>query len=78
MMEQPKHPGKIVFIDGATNKITDEQDAAEVPFTIRFAETTTGLVPVVKIVSFETENQRFIRLYGPDDEFLQAITMIAD
>ena len=56
MTEEPKHPGKIIFVDGATNQVTEEMDASEVPFNIRFVETDKGLVPCVKIVTFEAES----------------------
>jgi hypothetical protein len=74
----PEHPGKIVFIDGLTQEVTDEMLASEVPFSIRFVETETGLVPVVKIVSFTTEQQRIIRQYGPDDQLLQSTVQLAE
>ncbi len=78
MAEEPKHPGKIIFVDGATNQVTNEMDASEVPFNIRFVETEKGLVPCVKVVSYEAEKQRYIRQYGPNDEFLMSTLMISE
>lgn len=77
MTTKPTHPGKITFVDGMTNKVTDEQNAAEVPDDIRFVETSHGLVPTIKVVTFQSETQWYIRLYGPGDELLQTITMLA-
>lgn len=73
---EPKHPGKIVFVDGATQQVTQEVDAETVPLSIRFAETDKGLVPVVKIVSFMRGEQQIIRSYGPDNEFLTSTVRI--
>jgi hypothetical protein len=74
----PEHPGKIVFIDGITQEVIDEMLASEVPFDIRFVETETGLVPVVKIVSFTTEKQQIIHQYGLDDQLLESTVQIAE
>jgi hypothetical protein len=74
----PAHPGKIVFYDGATNKITQEVDATSVPETIAFAEGQHGIRPVVKIVTFERGDQRIIRKYAENDEFLTSTVMIND
>ncbi|MEZ4726309.1 MAG: hypothetical protein R3E79_04150 [Caldilineaceae bacterium] len=73
----PKHPGKIVFIDGTTQEVTAEVDAETVPLTIRFVETDDGLAPVVKIVNYTTEGRRIIRQYGPNDELLKSTVQIA-
>jgi hypothetical protein len=74
----PEHPGKIVFVDGITQEVINERLASEVPFDIRFVETETGLVPVVKIVSFTTPERRIIRQYGPDDQLLQSTIQVAE
>jgi hypothetical protein len=69
---ETKHPGKIVFIDGNTQQITHEFEAAEVPFNIRFVELEGQLVPVVKIVAFTSAQQRTIRQYGPEGQLLNS------
>ncbi len=73
-----KHPGKIVFVDGKTHQITDTLQAAEVPESIRFAETAKGWVPVVKIVEITTDKERFIHFYGPDDQFLKSTIQVRE
>jgi hypothetical protein len=76
--DAPKHPGKIVFVDGITQQVVKERSASEVPFNVRFIETEDGLVPVVKIVNFTTLEQQIIRQYGPDDQLLSSTVQIAD
>jgi len=75
-MTTPKHPGKIIFVDGKTGKTTEEADANSVPMSIRFAETEKGLVPVVKIVSHERGDQVIVRAYGPGGEFLKSTVLL--
>ena len=77
MSTLPDHPGTIVFVDGDTNEETEEQ-AADVPETIRFAETPEGLVPVVRVVARTSGTRRIIREYGPDGELLRSTVQIAD
>ena len=33
-VNEPEHPGKIIFVDGLTQEVTKELSAAEVPFGI--------------------------------------------
>jgi hypothetical protein len=73
----PDHPGTIVFVDGDTNEETEEQ-AADVPESIRFAETPEGLVPVVRVVARTSGTRRIIREYGPDGELLRSTVQIAE
>jgi len=77
-VNEPEHPGKIIFVDGLTQEITKELPAAEVPFGIRFVETEAGLVPVVKIVNIATDKQQTIRQYGPDGQLLRSTVQVAD
>jgi hypothetical protein len=72
----PTHPGKIVFMEGDT--VTHEEDASEVPFSIRFIETPEGLVPVVKIVAVVAGNKRTIRQYGPQGQLLKSTVQVRD
>jgi|JI10StandDraft_1071094.scaffolds.fasta_scaffold1282300_2 hypothetical protein len=73
----PKHPGKISFINGITQEIREEVDATTVPESIRFVESDTGWVPVVKIVDITTETQRTIRQYGPEGQLLRSTVQLA-
>ena len=68
------HPGTIEIVDGATGKVTRTERAEDVPETIAFADGK----PVTRIVVLETEDQREIRSYGPDGEFLSATYQIAE
>jgi hypothetical protein len=77
-VNEPAHPGKIVFIDGITQEITKELSASAVPFGIRFVETDAGLVPVVKIVNITTDKQQTIRQYGPDGQLLRSTVQVAN
>lgn len=71
-MSTPKHPGKIVYLDGNTQKVTTTLDVAQVPEAMRFVKTDKGLVPVVKVVAFTSGNQRIIKEYGPNDAMLRS------
>jgi hypothetical protein len=73
----PDHPGTIVFVDGDTNEETEEQ-AVDVPESIRFAETPEGLVPVVRVVARTAGTRRIIREYGPNGELLRSTVQIAE
>lgn len=75
MTDPVEHPGTIEFVDGDTNEITEE-DAANVPESLRFAETDEGLVPVVRVVARTAGKQRFIREYGPGGELLRSTVQI--
>jgi hypothetical protein len=75
-MANPPHPGLIVYVDGATQEEISRVSATEVPETMRFAPTTHGLVPVVKVVTFLDGDKRYVREYGPGDEFLRATMMV--
>ena len=76
-VNEPEHPGKIVFVDGTTQEVTKELPASEVPFGIRFVETDAGLVPVVRIVNVTTDKQQTIRQYGPDGQLLRSTVQVA-
>ncbi len=54
------HPGKVVYVDGASGRVVRELDAAEVPEAQRFA----GDAPVVKVVATVMGEQRAVREYG--------------
>ncbi|QRN97492.1 hypothetical protein JRI60_52685 [Archangium violaceum] len=75
-MSEPKHPGSIQYIDGKTQQVTQTVDIAEVPANLRFAETPEGLVPVVKVVALQEGNQRIIREYGPEGQFLRSTVQV--
>lgn len=74
----PPHPGKIVFIDGDTGKVIDQDNASEVPEDVAYAETDDGLVPVVKVVAHTLEDRRTIEEYGPNDELLRSTLQIKE
>jgi hypothetical protein len=68
----PKHPGTIVFVEGA--KETVEQ-AASVPESIRFAPDAKGkLAPVVRVVALTIGDMRTIKEYGADGALLRSTT----
>ncbi|HZI12178.1 MAG TPA: hypothetical protein VE153_17475 [Myxococcus sp.] len=76
-MSEPKHPGTITFVDGATQKVTETVDAKEVPASIRFAPNEAGeLVPVVKVVALQEGDRRVIREYGPEGQFLRSTVQV--
>ncbi|RKH07801.1 hypothetical protein D7V97_20930 [Corallococcus sp. CA053C] len=76
-MSEPKHPGTIQFVDGATQQVTKTVDATEVPLSIRFAKNEAGeLVPVVKIVAFQEGDRRTLREYGPEGQFLRSTVQL--
>jgi hypothetical protein len=76
-MSEPKHPGTIQFVDGATQKVTETVDAKEVPPSIRFAPNEAGeLTPVVKVVALQEGDRRIIREYGPDGQFLRSTVQV--
>jgi len=74
----PPHPGKIAYysIEDGKQRLVSERSVNDVPDTARYAQTSHGMVPVVKVVATTTGNQRFIREYGPQDEFLRATTQL--
>lgn len=72
----PKHPGTIVYIDGATQKETSRMPIAQVPEDLCFAPTPEGLVPVVKVVAITHGNQRTLREYGPNGELLRSTVQV--
>ena len=76
MEEQPqhlRHPGTITFINGLTNQVTHEVDAASVPESIRFAPNANGKPePVVRIVETTIGPQRTIRQYGAHNILLRS------
>jgi hypothetical protein len=69
-----KHPGTIEFVDGRTGEVTRTERAEDVPDAIAFADGT----PVTRIVVLEAGDQREIRSYGADGEFLSATYQIAE
>ncbi|RKH67299.1 hypothetical protein [Corallococcus llansteffanensis] len=76
-MSEPKHPGTIQFVDGATKEVTKTVDAKEVPPSIRYAKNEAGeLVPVVKVVAFQEGDRRTLREYGPEGQFLRSTVQI--
>lgn len=76
-MSEPKHPGTIQFVDGATQEVTQTVDAKEVPSSIRFAKNEAGeLVPVVKVVAVQEGDRRIIREYGPEGQFLRSTVQV--
>ncbi len=75
-MSQPEHPGRVVFVDGNTQEVIREADAAELPQSIAFVELEGRLEPVVRIVSFTDESQRIIRQYGADGALLLSTVQI--
>lgn len=68
--EMPIHPGKIIYLNGNTDEVIREMPIEDVPSNMRYVETDDGFVPVVKVIATTVDNQRFIRQYGPNDEFL--------
>ena len=74
-----RHPGTIEFVDGTTGQVTREERAEDVPESIRFAGGSDGeLRPVTRIVITESGDQREIRSYGADGEFLTVTYQIAE
>lgn len=71
-MYPENHPGTIVYLDGNTGEITATCDIADVPEAMRFVQTETGWVPVVKVIAFVTDDRRVIREYGPGDVELRS------
>jgi hypothetical protein len=71
-----KHPGTIVFVDGNTNTVVSTDRAADLPAEMRFVETRSGLVPVVRVVAFTEGGQRTIREYGPAGELLRSTVQV--
>jgi hypothetical protein len=76
MSQAPKHPGTIVYVDGATQKETGRVSIDTVPESLRFAPTADGLVPVVKVVAHTEGNRRTIREYGPAGELLRSTVQV--
>jgi hypothetical protein len=65
------HPGTITYVDADahTEKV---RSVADVPDRLRFADTASGKVPVVRVVARIAGGQRFIREYGPNGELLRS------
>ncbi len=72
MSQPPKHPGTIVYVDGTTQKETEQRSITEVPESLRFAPTAQGLVPIVRVVAYTQGDRRSIREYGPAGELLRS------
>ena len=65
-------PEKIVFINGLTNEVRNEEKFEDVPESIRFASNAKGIKePVIKIVDVTTDNQRIIKQLGRGDVVLK-------
>ena len=77
-MERPAHPGKVVFVDGNTQEIREEADAADLPTSIAFVELDGQLHPVVRVVDFTSDDQRIIRQYGVDGQILRSTLQLRD
>ncbi len=77
-MDRPQHPGKITFVDGNTQAIRREADAAELPESIAFVAVEGQLHPVVRIVDFTSDDQRIIRQYGIDGQLLFSTLQLRD
>jgi hypothetical protein len=77
-LDESRHPGTIVYVDGRTLKETDRVSATEVPPTLRYAPTPRGLVPVVKVVLSLESERRVIREYGPRGELLRSTSQYRD
>jgi hypothetical protein len=73
---RPQHPGTIVYVDGNTNAVVREGPAADVPESVRFADTEQGRVPVVRVVATTAGDQRFVREYGPAGELLRTTVQV--
>jgi len=67
----PPHPGKIEYVDGETQKVVSVEDAANVPESLRFADTPSGRVPVVKVVMRRKGEVAEILEYGPEGQLLR-------
>lgn len=77
-MDKPVHPGQITYLDGNTGNVVAVNDVQQVPESMRFVETTHGLVPVVKVVATTIEDERLIQEYGPNDEMLRSTRQVRD
>jgi hypothetical protein len=72
-VQQPKHPGTVQFVDGETNTVVNEVDAATLPDSIRFEQTRDGYLPVVKVVAFAEGEGRRLLAYGTGGRLLRSI-----
>jgi hypothetical protein len=65
------HPGSITYVDADANS-EQTMPIAKVPESLRFVKNEQGVeVPVVRVVSKIAGKQRFIKEYGPANEFLR-------
>jgi hypothetical protein len=72
MTSAPTHPGSITYVDGDTHH-EQVMPIAQVPPALRFVANAQGQqVPVVRVVATIVGSQRYLREYGPNDEFLRA------
>ena len=76
MVNTIPHPGTVVFIDGSTSRETNRVAICDLPPSMCFENTADGPIPVVKIVVHETDHQRLISMYGPNDEFLRSTVQL--
>ncbi len=68
------HPGKITFVDGATETV---EDAAALPDSFKFAENRHGKkMPVVRVVAYTEGDRRIIREYGPEGALLRSTVQV--
>jgi hypothetical protein len=67
------HPGTVTFVDEDTG-VTKVEDAATVPDSIKWHATSTGRVPVVKVVKHKlSSGQIELLLYGPCAQLLEVV-----
>jgi hypothetical protein len=78
LMNITAHPGQIEYIDGNSDRVVKVLTASEVPEAARFAPTTKGLVPVTRVVATIAGDERTIREYGPDGQFLRSTIQIRE
>jgi hypothetical protein len=71
-----RHPGKVLYVDGNSGQVLETIDAAEMPDSIRFADTERGRVPVVKVIATIVGDKRYVREYGPNDELLRSTVQL--
>lgn len=71
-----QHPGTITYLDGNTHAVVSVEAVENVPEALRFADTPTGKVPVVKVIATVAGDQRTIREYGPGDQLLRSTVQL--
>jgi hypothetical protein len=67
-----EHPGTVVYVDGATEKVVHVADAADVDDAIAFAPGSDGVLqPVTRIVITTVGDRREVRQLGADGALLR-------